>query len=619
MKVSILVPVYAVEDYIERCAISLFEQDYEDIEYIFVNDCTPDRSIQILEELIKRYPHREAQVQIVHHEEHRGVLATRKTAIKQATGAYIQWVDSDDWVEQEMISFLVKKAQETGADIIGSDYFQSDYGLELYIDQEYSEHIEDCLRRLLISNNFNPDNIHSSLCFKFVARALYTDEVFPEQDILFREDLYISLQLFLKAKSITHLRRPAYHYWNNKNSINASKDLKHWQSQKLLLALIKEALDKHQKSDLFQLAQTSTLELIFNDADKYKQNPLPIIKAVFPNENVKEYLRRSFHWGRSKQIFYTLYLYHLGFLVKPLVGVTEFILNLSKGKPKRAKYRPVGPRYREQAVEPWVFLRVYNEITTLKACLDSIQPVLKKGVIAYHKLREGDEDDGSIAYIKQFVKENPGFIVYEYPEVVYPGSDAHYKGDFASIPKAKRINTYYQKVFELIPNGEWFMKIDADHIWDTEKLREALYLPQNDDEFISFPFLNVHYQDGEVYSIKDEPFGVRTVAAEGDHWLVKKRPEHYFYFKSFTSYKTGIFNAYELFNWKKVGNLTVVETDVINWHFKFMKAWRAKKKLDIKLEVLDKGKLLKEFSEFSFADNILDRDYLLKICKKYFT
>ena len=57
MKVSILVPVYGVEKYIEKCAVSLFEQSYEDIEYIFVNDCTPDRSIEVLRGTIARYPH----------------------------------------------------------------------------------------------------------------------------------------------------------------------------------------------------------------------------------------------------------------------------------------------------------------------------------------------------------------------------------------------------------------------------------------------------------------------------------------------------------------------------------------------------------------------------------
>lgn len=59
MKVSILVPVYGVEKYIEKCAVSLFEQTYEDVEYVFVDDCTPDNSMQLLEAVIAKYPDKE--------------------------------------------------------------------------------------------------------------------------------------------------------------------------------------------------------------------------------------------------------------------------------------------------------------------------------------------------------------------------------------------------------------------------------------------------------------------------------------------------------------------------------------------------------------------------------
>lgn len=75
MKVSILVPVYGVEKYIEKCAVSLFEQSYEDIEYIFVNDCTPDLSIEVLRGTIARYPQRQKQVVIIDHDVNRGLGA----------------------------------------------------------------------------------------------------------------------------------------------------------------------------------------------------------------------------------------------------------------------------------------------------------------------------------------------------------------------------------------------------------------------------------------------------------------------------------------------------------------------------------------------------------------
>ena len=81
MKVSILVPIYGVEKYIEQCAISLFSQTYEDVEYIFVNDCTPDNSISILEKVLANYPERKSQTKIINHPENRGLGAGRKTVM----------------------------------------------------------------------------------------------------------------------------------------------------------------------------------------------------------------------------------------------------------------------------------------------------------------------------------------------------------------------------------------------------------------------------------------------------------------------------------------------------------------------------------------------------------
>ena len=77
-KVSVIVPVYGVEKYMERCARSLFEQTLDDIEYLFIDDCTPDRSIEILQQVLEEYPHRKPQVTIHRMEQNSGQAAVRK-------------------------------------------------------------------------------------------------------------------------------------------------------------------------------------------------------------------------------------------------------------------------------------------------------------------------------------------------------------------------------------------------------------------------------------------------------------------------------------------------------------------------------------------------------------
>lgn len=122
LKISILTPIYGVEKYIEQCARSLFEQSYASIEYIFVDDCTPDNSIGILQSLLKEYPERAQQVRIIHHDRNRGVGAARQTALMAATGDYLLFADSDDMLPEDAVEKLTTKAESTHADLIDGGY-----------------------------------------------------------------------------------------------------------------------------------------------------------------------------------------------------------------------------------------------------------------------------------------------------------------------------------------------------------------------------------------------------------------------------------------------------------------------------------------------------------------
>lgn len=118
MKVSVLVPVYGVEKYIERCAVSLFEQTYRDIEYIFVDDCTPDRSIEILRSVIQRYPECGSQVRIIRKEVNGGLGAARDTAISASTGDGLMHVDSDDYLPPRAVELLCGEMERSGVDVV---------------------------------------------------------------------------------------------------------------------------------------------------------------------------------------------------------------------------------------------------------------------------------------------------------------------------------------------------------------------------------------------------------------------------------------------------------------------------------------------------------------------
>lgn len=215
-KVSVIVPVYGVEKYIERCARSLFEQTLDDIEYLFIDDCTPDKSIEILKNVLEEYPHRKNQVIIHRMEKNCGQAAVRKWGVLNATGIYVIHCDSDDWVDVTMYEKMYNKAIEENADIVICQYARTD-GVNFEPDLVYFNRETHLSDMMLEKTNW-------SLCTRLCQRSLYDNISYPTQNM--GEDCRIVLQLSLKSKNIVNIPKVYYYYYFNPDSIcNApSKD-----------------------------------------------------------------------------------------------------------------------------------------------------------------------------------------------------------------------------------------------------------------------------------------------------------------------------------------------------------------------------------------------------------
>lgn len=120
MTVTIIVPVYGVEKYIRECAVSLFSQTYDKIEYVFCDDCTPDRSMDILHEVMAEYPER--KVRIIRNETNKGIGATRAYLTKEVKTDYFLFADSDDILPRNAVEILAKRMKETGTDFVEGGY-----------------------------------------------------------------------------------------------------------------------------------------------------------------------------------------------------------------------------------------------------------------------------------------------------------------------------------------------------------------------------------------------------------------------------------------------------------------------------------------------------------------
>ncbi len=209
-KISVIVPVYNVEQYVQRAVGSILAQTLEDVEYIFVNDGSTDSSLQKLQETIESTSLQRANknplnVKIINKEKNEGLPQARRSGLTVATGKYVIHFDSDDWVEPDCLARMYAVAEEHAADMVIANICEYD-GESTSIVMPVSpfttgiEGIERIFR----------GRLHGSLTNKLVRRSLYAWVEFPKENML--EDLVVVVQLLNKAQSFAFMKEAFYHY-----------------------------------------------------------------------------------------------------------------------------------------------------------------------------------------------------------------------------------------------------------------------------------------------------------------------------------------------------------------------------------------------------------------------
>lgn len=243
-KVSVVIPVYNVEKYIERCLHSLFGQTLDNIEYIFVNDCSTDSSIDKISEILKLYPYRRDQTFVLNHNINRGVGAARTTGINAATGDYIIHCDPDDYVETDMYEKLYDKALDTNADMVVCYYYVEDQNRERIVRKKYARTPQECLE------NMYKRNCHCDCLWdKLVRRKLITQyNIVPYDGCNYAEDFYCVIKMLYYANSLAVVEQPLYHYCKRSDSItNTCKNEYYWNIRKEVIDKICDFLKDEQR------------------------------------------------------------------------------------------------------------------------------------------------------------------------------------------------------------------------------------------------------------------------------------------------------------------------------------------------------------------------------------
>lgn len=217
MKVSVIVPVYNTEKYLEKCLNSLVNQTLDAIEIIVVNDGSPDISQRIIDEFSSKYPQIKAFTK-----ENGGLSDARNFGIEKAKGAYIGFVDSDDTVALEMFEEMYTKSQEHNSEIVICDLQKVNERGENFRSLPQSSQLPE---KIILKEDFTIFGEMSCFaCNKLFKAELFDNHRF-KKGIHF-EDIELIPQLVLESKIISKINKPYYNYFERQGSITKTHTLK---------------------------------------------------------------------------------------------------------------------------------------------------------------------------------------------------------------------------------------------------------------------------------------------------------------------------------------------------------------------------------------------------------
>lgn len=232
MKVSIIIPVYNVSDYVERCLNSVMAQTYTDLECIIVDDCTPDDSVEKCERLIAKY-NGPIEFKILHHEYNRGLSAARNTGTDAATGKFIYYLDSDDEITPDCFSLLAAQIElHPAVELVQGGVKSIPY--DPWFDLSYYQHPGFIDSNDWIRYNFfkSGEELPVMAWNKLIRKDFIETNHLSFKEGIIHEDELWTLQLVKKLSRIAIIKQATYLYYRTDNSImsttNKNRSARNW-------------------------------------------------------------------------------------------------------------------------------------------------------------------------------------------------------------------------------------------------------------------------------------------------------------------------------------------------------------------------------------------------------
>ena len=308
-KISIITPVYNAERYLSKCIDSIISQSYKDWELLLIDDGSSDHSGEICD----RYSELDNRIKTFH-KINGGVSSARQLGTDNATGEYIIHVDSDDWVERDMLKDLYEKAVTDNADMVICDYY-IDYANKSTKVKQMPSAMD---HRTVLKESFL--NLHGSCCNKLIKSTFYKENGirFPENMHLC-EDLYVIVSILKRNLKITYIPSAYYHYIqdNNQNSLTKAVNSS-YEYDKFLLTEFCKLVSEY--TDILKLCrQKFSFQIVANS----------YVRKDFSSKIFKE---KCGIYLKSVQVKKRISVYYKFKLIMSCMGFYEFMLKIDEIK-----------------------------------------------------------------------------------------------------------------------------------------------------------------------------------------------------------------------------------------------------------------------------------------------
>lgn len=208
MSVSVIIPIYNVSKHIEKCLISLFSQTLKDIEFIIVDDCSIDNSLEIIHNIINNYPSKRNLVKIIKHPVNLGVSSARNTALLYSSKKYVGFVDADDWLEKDMYTSMYEASVSNDIDFLWTDYYENYKHKQIRKTQLFNDD------RILLIEEMLGENMIGAMWNKLIKKDLFiSNNVKFSEGNNMCEDLRVCIELLYYSKRRKYLPMSFYHYY----------------------------------------------------------------------------------------------------------------------------------------------------------------------------------------------------------------------------------------------------------------------------------------------------------------------------------------------------------------------------------------------------------------------